>query len=283
MRHAPRCRQGCAPTLTCLSLVRELDARAGFILEFAHQGGAARWRIDLICQGRPASHPTQLFTTLLLYSASFTASITASLAASLIASVAASSLLLWSHVFDALCVTVQLAGIDRRERCNECRPIPTRSSQGVGTGSSLSLVLSALTTGKTAYVPYRDSPTTELMQEMLGGRSRSSWLAHVIPGPEGDYDETTSTLVTTARAGSIMNNPTRLPHGLAAAEAATEAREVEELHRMLTSGPSSRRAGATGSPSGPSLAQNSLAQSSLAQNSRRAAAVSRHQMTTDLD
>ena len=56
----------------------------------------------------------------------------------------------------------------------------------------------------------------------------------------------------------ITNEPMLMPHGLVQAEAAAEAREVEELQKLLTSGPSSRRAGPVNSPAGPSLAASSL-------------------------
>ena len=123
------------------------------------------------------------------------------------------------------------------------------------------MVVSALADGKVGIVPYRDAPTTELMQEMLGGRARVAWLAHVVPGPEGDFDETVSTLRFTTMVGKIKNTPERLPHGLKVAEEAAEAREVAELQKMLTSGPSSRRDAAE-SPMGanatPSLAQRAI-------------------------
>mmetsp|Transcript_37685 Transcript_37685/g.99595 ORF Transcript_37685/g.99595 Transcript_37685/m.99595 type:complete len:535 (+) Transcript_37685:64-1668(+) len=156
---------------------------------------------------------------------------------------------------------VKLAGHDRRQRCNECRPLPGGSGREIAQThgmSSLSLVLSTLADGKAKYVPYRDSPTTELMQEMLGGRARVAWLAHVTPGPEGDFDETVATLRLAVLVGKIRNAPERLPHSLAVAERAAEAREIEELQGLLRSGPrpSSRRM--PGTPSGPSLAQRAV-------------------------
>jgi len=149
---------------------------------------------------------------------------------------------------------VKLAGHDRRQRCNECRPLPTTGMHGHT--NAISVVLSALADNKTKYVPYRDSPTTELMQEMLGGRAKVAWLAHVVPGPEGDFDETVATLKMTQYVNKVRNLPQRLPHGLSVAEHAAEAREIEELQGLLRSGPSSRRA--PGTPNTPSLAQRAM-------------------------
>ena len=157
---------------------------------------------------------------------------------------------------------VKLAGLDRRQRCNECRPLPTTNPHGRADGhqtvSSLSVVLSALADGKTTYVPYRDSPTTELMQEMLCGRAKVAWLAHVVPGPEGDFDETVATLQATVRVGKILNTPQRLPHGLQVAERAAEAREIEELQGLLKARSRLSSRPAPGTPSGPSLAQRAV-------------------------
>ena len=62
-------------------------------------------------------------------------------------------------------------------------------------------------------------PTTELLQEALGGRARTAWLTHLIPGREAmDYDHNRSSLRLTARVRQIRNRPQRLayePLGLA--------------------------------------------------------------------
>lgn len=118
-------------------------------------------------------------------------------------------------------------------------------------GSSLSLVIGQLADGKTRYVAYRDSPTTELLQEALGGGSKVAWLTHLIPGRESmDYEHNRASLAMTRRVLQIRNRPERANHaplGLVptvaedTAHGAAEERELAELQRLLTSGPCSKR------------------------------------------
>lgn len=122
--------------------------------------------------------------------------------------------------------------------------------------SSLNLVLGQLADGKTRYVAYRDSPTTELLQEALGGRAKVAWLTHLIPGRESmDYEHNRASLAMTRRVLQIRNKPeraSRAPLGLAplveedVAQGAAEERELAELQRLLTSGPCSKRPAPTG-------------------------------------
>ena len=67
--------------------------------------------------------------------------------------------------------------------------------------------------GKTRYVAYRDSPTTELLQEALGGRAKAAWLAHLIPGKDAmEYENNRQTLQMTQRVLQIRNRPQRPAH-----------------------------------------------------------------------
>ena len=88
---------------------------------------------------------------------------------------------------------VNLAGSGRRYHCSDCSPVEEgRHVHGL---ASLSLVVGQLSEGKSRYISYRDSPTTELLQEALGGRGRSAWLTHLIPGSDIlDYDENVNSL-----------------------------------------------------------------------------------------
>ena len=118
------------------------------------------------------------------------------------------------------------------------------------------LPCSQLSDGKSRYISYRDSPTTELLQDALGGRGKAAWLTHLVPSrDEMDYDENRSCLRLGQCVAQIRNKPLRIrqqPHGLApgdderekaltGVEAAAEERELQELQRLLTSGPSSKR------------------------------------------
>ncbi|PVD33203.1 hypothetical protein C0Q70_04454 [Pomacea canaliculata] len=72
--------------------------------------------------------------------------------------------------------------------------------------SALSNVISALVDVKTTHVPYRDSKLTRLLQDSLGGNSKTVMVANI--GPAGyNYDETLTTLRYASRAKNIKNKP----------------------------------------------------------------------------
>jgi kinesin family member 5 len=70
--------------------------------------------------------------------------------------------------------------------------------------SALGMVINALTDGKASHIPYRDSKLTRVLQESLGGNSRTSL---IITCSESSYNEqeTLSTLRFGARAKAIKN------------------------------------------------------------------------------
>ena len=67
-------------------------------------------------------------------------------------------------------------------------------------------VINALVDGKTAHIPYRDSKLTRLLQDSLGGNTKTLMIASISPA-EFNYDETLSTLRYAARARNIKNKP----------------------------------------------------------------------------
>lgn len=71
--------------------------------------------------------------------------------------------------------------------------------------SALGMVINALTDGKSAHVPYRDSKLTRILQESLGGNSRTTLIVNCSPVAY-NADETLSTLRFGVRAKSIKNN-----------------------------------------------------------------------------
>ena len=72
--------------------------------------------------------------------------------------------------------------------------------------STLCHVISALTDPKATYVPYRDSKLTRLLQDSLGGNTKTLMISNV--GPAGyNYDETMNTLRYASRAKNIKNKP----------------------------------------------------------------------------
>jgi len=69
----------------------------------------------------------------------------------------------------------------------------------------LGLVINALTDGKSTHVPYRDSKLTRILQESLGGNSKTSLIVTCSPSIFNER-ETVSTLRFGQRAKQIKNN-----------------------------------------------------------------------------
>ncbi|EPS33096.1 hypothetical protein PDE_08058 [Penicillium oxalicum 114-2] len=70
--------------------------------------------------------------------------------------------------------------------------------------SALGMVINALTDGKSSHVPYRDSKLTRILQESLGGNSRTTLIINCSPSSYNDA-ETVSTLRFGVRAKAIKN------------------------------------------------------------------------------
>jgi hypothetical protein len=71
--------------------------------------------------------------------------------------------------------------------------------------SALGNVISALVDGK-GHVPYRDSKLTRLLQDSLGGNTKTVMIANISPA-DYNYDETWGTLRYADRAKHIKNEP----------------------------------------------------------------------------
>lgn len=70
--------------------------------------------------------------------------------------------------------------------------------------SALGMVINALTDGKSSHIPYRDSKLTRILQESLGGNSRTTLIVNCSPSSYNDA-ETLGTLRFGTRAKSIKN------------------------------------------------------------------------------
>lgn len=71
--------------------------------------------------------------------------------------------------------------------------------------TTLGLVIQTLVNPKASHVPYRDSKLTRLLQDSLGGNTKTVMIANV--GPSGyNFDETVSTLKYASRAKNIKND-----------------------------------------------------------------------------
>ena len=71
--------------------------------------------------------------------------------------------------------------------------------------SALGNVINALTDGKSTHIPYRDSKLTRILQESIGGNSRTSLIINCSPSSFNEL-ETLSTLRFGTRAKSIKNS-----------------------------------------------------------------------------
>ena len=60
--------------------------------------------------------------------------------------------------------------------------------------------------GKSKHIPYRDSKLTRLLQDSLGGNTKTVMIAAMSPA-NYNYDETLSTLRYASRAKNIKNKP----------------------------------------------------------------------------
>lgn len=101
---------------------------------------------------------------------------------------------------------VDLAGSERQSKSG-C--VGERFKESTKINLSLSVlgnVISALVDGKSKHVPYRDSKLTRLLQDSLGGNSKTLMVACISPG-ENNYGETLSTLRYAKRAKDIKNKP----------------------------------------------------------------------------
>lgn len=100
---------------------------------------------------------------------------------------------------------VDLAGSERQAR-TQAAGDRLREATSINVSlSALGNVIAALST-RSAHVPYRDSKLTRLLQDSLGGNTRTLMLAAVSPSAMS-YEETLSTLNYAARAKKIKNVP----------------------------------------------------------------------------
>ncbi|ESK97002.1 kinesin heavy chain [Moniliophthora roreri MCA 2997] len=109
--------------------------------------------------------------------------------------------------------------------------------------SALGMVINALTDPKVKYIPYRDSKLTRILQESLGGNSRTTLIINCSPSSYNEA-ETLSTLRFGIRAKTIKNSarvnaelsPTELKGLLAKAQAANTSYQkyIAALEAELT-------------------------------------------------
>merc|ERR1719456_790956 len=101
---------------------------------------------------------------------------------------------------------VDLAGSERQSKTGATGDRLKEATKINLSLSALGNVISALVDGKSSHVPYRDSKLTRLLQDSLGGNTKTVMVATCGPA-DYNYDETLSTLRYANRAKSIKNKP----------------------------------------------------------------------------
>jgi kinesin family protein 3/17 len=96
--------------------------------------------------------------------------------------------------------------------------------------SALGNVISCLVDGKSHHIPYRSSKLTRLLQDSLGGNTKTVMIAACSPA-DYNLDETLSTLRYASRAKSIKNKPrvNEDPKDALLKQYETEIKQLREL------------------------------------------------------
>ena len=126
---------------------------------------------------------------------------------------------------------VDLAGSERQKKT---QAVGDRLREAIEINLSLSAlgnVISALVDGRSSHIPYRDSKLTRLLQDSLGGNTKTVMIAVVSPA---DYnaEESISTLRYASRAKRIQNKP-KINEDPKDALLREYAEEIMKLKRML--------------------------------------------------
>ena len=109
---------------------------------------------------------------------------------------------------DFLCAKMHLVDLAGSERAKRTKAHGARLEEGIKINEALFAlgnVINALAEGK-PHVPYRDSKLTRMLQDSLGGNSRTLMIACVSPAGV-NLEETLNTLKYASRARAIKNRP----------------------------------------------------------------------------
>eukprot|EP00798_Chlamydomonas_sp_ICE-L_P001632 gene1632-33022_t len=149
-----------------------------------------------------------------------------------------------SHIRVGKINLVDLAGSERQSKTGATGD---RLKEGIKINLSLTAlgnVISALVDGKSGHIPYRDSKLTRLLQDSLGGNTKTVMVANIGPA-DWNYDETMSTLRYANRAKNIQNKP-RINEDPKDAMLREFQEEIKRLKSLLDA----RGGGAVGTGSG---------------------------------
>lgn len=127
---------------------------------------------------------------------------------------------------------IDLAGSERQSKTGASAERLKEASKINLALSSLGNVISALAEGS-PHVPYRDSKLTRLLQDSLGGNSKTIMIANIGPSAY-NYNETLTTLRYASRAKAIQNQPIK-NEDPQDAKLKEYQEEIERLKRLIGS------------------------------------------------
>ncbi|XP_060113061.1 kinesin-like protein KIF17 [Heteronotia binoei] len=110
------------------------------------------------------------------------------------------------HLRAAKLNLVDLAGSERQSKTGAVGERLKEATKINLSLSALSNVISALADARCTHIPYRDSKLTRVLQDSLGGNTKTLMVACLSPA-DNNYDETLSTLRYAHRAKNIQNKP----------------------------------------------------------------------------
>ncbi|KAH9420523.1 Kinesin-like protein kif17, partial [Dermatophagoides pteronyssinus] len=139
---------------------------------------------------------------------------------------------------------VDLAGSERQSKTGAAGDRLKEATKINLSLSALGNVISALVDGKSKHIPFRDSKLTRLLQDSLGGNTKTLMIACISPA-DNNYDETLSTLRYANRAKNIQNKP-RINEDPKDAKLREYQEEILWLKKMLEEQSSTLPAGMTG-------------------------------------
>ena len=129
---------------------------------------------------------------------------------------------------------VDLAGSERQSKTEATGDRLKEATKINLSLSALGNVISALVDGRSQHIPYRDSKLTRLLQDSLGGNTKTMMIACLSPA-DNNYEETISTLRYANRAKNIKNKP-KINEDPKDAMLREYQAEIEKLRAMVDAG-----------------------------------------------
>ncbi|XP_046354192.1 kinesin-like protein KIF3A isoform X1 [Haliotis rufescens] len=129
---------------------------------------------------------------------------------------------------------VDLAGSERQSKTGATGQRLKEATKINLSLSTLGNVISALVDGKSSHIPYRNSKLTRLLQDSLGGNSKTVMVANIGPA-DYNYDESISSLRYANRAKNIKNRA-KINEDPKDALLRQFQKEIEELRKQLEDG-----------------------------------------------